>query len=410
MESDDNDSQGDEDEDDGGGDDEDDGGSDDEDDGGGDDENHEESDTDDSEIDDANPLYRKREAKDNIRSMTANNLRSDIEKGNSVRNQQKLYDNCVEVRILLQKCLITSNKMPQFDVYKQYTADEKFSTTTEETQNKLKDLLDNLLIVQERLMKNHPETKNLFDEKSQAKDNKNESDPMNEEIPSDTEDEQDENENENDEDKSDEPPRKKQRKTLKQYENILNENHNKFRSYRNSVIQKWNDKTRIASGKMNKTASQPVVKQIEFLMSDKTKIIRKSQLKRSEYEIIGKKSLAQIDEDGRKIQDYDLEIYDDNDFYHQILKELIEHRSSDLTDPVALSKQWIQLQNMRSKMKKRVDTKATKGRRIRYNVHNKLVNFMAPITYNDTWSDQAKTELYNSLFGKFKVTTEKQSK
>jgi len=62
-------------------------------------------------------------------------------------------------------------------------------------------------------------------------------------------------------------------------------------------------------------------------------------------------------------------------------------------------RQWLQLQKLRSKMKRKVDTRSTKGRKLRYTVHTKLMNFMAP---NDqsSWSDEAKQDLYNSLFGK----------
>lgn len=65
-------------------------------------------------------------------------------------------------------------------------------------------------------------------------------------------------------------------------------------------------------------------------------------------------------------------------------------------DPVAMGRQWLALQKLRSKVKKKVDTKASKGRKIRcalcstvslshalyhcrYDVHPKLVGFMAPV-------------------------------
>lgn len=37
-------------------------------------------------------------------------------------------------------------------------------------------------------------------------------------------------------------------------------------------------------------------------------------------------------------KDYDPEIFDDSDFYHQLLRELIERRSADVTDPVQLGR------------------------------------------------------------------------
>merc|ERR1712130_110867 len=42
-------------------------------------------------------------------------------------------------------------------------------------------------------------------------------------------------------------------------------------------------------------------------------------------------------------------------------------------------RQWLKVQRLRSKMKKKVDTRASKGRKVRYDIHSKLVNFMAPV-------------------------------
>ena len=37
-------------------------------------------------------------------------------------------------------------------------------------------------------------------------------------------------------------------------------------------------------------------------------------------------------------KDYDVEIFDDSDFYHQLLREFIEKKTADVKDPVALSR------------------------------------------------------------------------
>ena len=38
------------------------------------------------------------------------------------------------------------------------------------------------------------------------------------------------------------------------------------------------------------------------------------------------------------VNQYDTEIFDDDDFYHHLLRELIERKSADLNDPVAITK------------------------------------------------------------------------
>ena len=369
----------------------------------------------DSEIDlkqnseDEHKSISSKEEKD-FKTMSHTNMREDIDKGNCVRSQLKLWENMLEIRIKLQRCLNTSNQMPQHDVYTNFKSDTEYTKKADEAKSQLKALLNNMLQLQSFLLKQYPETKNLLTQnnKRKAEENidkemKDLDDSMDEEIPSDTEDENEDKDTlvpaENVADFDEHSFRKKLK--LNNYEKILNDNHKLYTDYRNSVIQKWNEKTKIATGKVGKAMNETTLKQIEFALSDKEKTRKKTRLKRSEYKIIGKAE-ATDDNEGRRVQEYDSEIYDDDDFYHQLLRDLIEYKSSDITDPIQLSKQWIQLQNMRSKMKRKIDTKATKGRRIRYNVHNKLVNFMAPITVNDTWTDHAKDELYSSLFGKIK--------
>lgn len=362
---------------------------------------------DDYDIDINDPLYKQENS--TIKTMSETNVRTEIERGNCVKNQLKLWENFLEMRIKLQKCVVTSNQMPQHDTHKELRLNVDFAKKVNETKTKLTLIMENMLRLKDLLLKQYPETKNLCIDAKKRKTNKkniNTDDPMDEEIPSDTEDEL-ENRKQSDEDieavEELEVPQKRLR--YNDYEKILQKDHDFYKKYRDSVIKKWNDKTWITTGLLNKGSSQTTLKQIEFAMSDISKLRKRTQLKRSEYNIVGK-SLPNEDNDGRRIQEYDPEIYDDDDFYHQLLRDLIEYKSLDMMDPIQLSKQWIQLQSMRKKMKRKIDTRATKGRRVRYNVHNKLVNFMAPITVYDTWTDIAKNELYNSLFGKIKSMEE----
>lgn len=352
-----------------------------------------------------------------IKTMSETNVRAEIEKGNCVRNQLKLWESLLEMRIKIQKCVVTSNQMPQYNTYKEFKSNMEFSKKVNETKNNLMRTLDNMLQLRDFFLMQYPETKQLCTgskkRKTDKEENTNTDDLTDEEIPSDTEDEEENEEEKNgekssaDEDaESAEGPVPRKRLKYNDYERVLSENYNSYKEYRDAVIKKWNDKTRIVVSSLTKKGSgQTTLKQIEFALSDMVKLRKRSQLKRSEYSIVGKSSPVE-DNDGRRVQEYDTEIYDDDDFYHQLLRDLIEYKSSDVTDPILLSKQWIQLQNMRKKLKRKIDTRATKGRRVRYNVHNKLVNFMAPITIHDTWTDNAKNELYNSLFGKIKPAEE----
>lgn len=283
------------------------------------------------------------------------------EKGKHVSNQITAWENLLEIRIHLQKCLKAANEMPA--VREDHGAD--FSKKVLLTKTSIREALDKLLLLQSLLLKQNPASQKVSEEHSLS----------DEEIPSDTEDDDDEEAALSET----EVPLKKRRK-LEDYEKIILEQHNGYKKYRNDVIQKWNDKTCIV---MNKTVStNSVLNQIEHNLLNKDKLIEKTQIKRCQNE-----------------ETIDCEVFDDSDFYHQLLRELIEIKSADVTDPLQLGKQWIQLQSLRNKTKKKVDTKATKGRKIRYAVHNKLVNFMAPIEQN-VWTENATNDLFNSLFEK----------
>lgn len=135
------------------------------------------------------------------------------------------------------------------------------------------------------------------------------------------------------------------------------------------------------------------------------RLIKRTRMKCSEYNIIGKTDSSSDNgeetdaESNVKNKEYNAEIFDGDDFYHQLLRELIENKtSSDCTDSVAMTRKWLEIQRLRSKIKRNVDTKASKGRKIRYDTHAKLVNFMAPIDHS-SYSDEAKDMLFASLFG-----------
>lgn len=99
-------------------------------------------------------------------------------------------------------------------------------------------------------------------------------------------------------------------------------------------------------------------------------------------------------------------VYDDTSFYQTLLRDLVEQRMSS-SDAVTNGLDSLHLQipthptsGMRKdKVRKDVDTKASKGRKMRYNVHEKLQNFMAPED-RGTWTDRARDEFFASLLGK----------
>ncbi|XP_075981420.1 apoptosis antagonizing transcription factor [Anticarsia gemmatalis] len=358
--------------------------------------------------------------KETFEHVKKQNISEEAKKGNAVRNQLLLWEGLLEMRIHLQRCMNTANQMPMPEVYNELKENESFQEDTNATKANIANVLDKLLTLQNLLLTKYPETKGICSKKQskQAEAQQTAKEESDEEIPSDTDNE----EIPSDTDAEDEAPTKtktptktiptKKRK-LEEYESEISTTHKAFKSFRDTSIQKWNDKTRLATATNIKNApTNTVLQQISYILSDREKLVRRTQLKRSEYDIIGyKKEVTEenndnngtevnpITRDRKDNDEYIPEIFDDSDFYHQLLRELIECKSADISDPVQLSRQWIALQQMRSKMKRKVDTKATKGRKIKYVVHNQLVNFMAP-EKSVSWTDESKNELYSSLFGK----------
>jgi protein AATF/BFR2 len=98
----------------------------------------------------------------------------------------------------------------------------------------------------------------------------------------------------------------------------------------------------------------------------------------------------------------DPNIYDDANFYQLLLKELVDQRRVEsLSAPAAGTEagktmQWAAINE--AKTRKNVDTKASKGRKMRYTVHEKLQNFMAPED-RGRWEPDAIDRFFGTLLG-----------
>ncbi|XP_060115360.1 protein AATF [Heteronotia binoei] len=333
----------------------------------------------------------------------------EVEKGRAVKNQIALWDQLLEARIKLQKALVTANQLPQPDSFPEFRkrGGPEFATALKDNHRALKALLRSLVDLQDELLYQYSGTRHLVvgGQSVEAESA--------EEIPSGS-------------DEGEGAKRKrlpkgllKRKLAMNEYPEFAAKRFADFRAYRNSTLQKWHDKTKLAFGKLGKgfgAFEHSILTQIEHILMDKERLLRRTQTKRSVYRVLGKPSrepellpealpghteTLPLAAANAHLKDLDEEIFDDDDFYHQLLRELIERKTSSLdpNDQVAMGRQWLAIQKLRSKIRKKVDRKASKGRKIRYHVHSKLVSFMAPIDHC-TMNDDARTELYRSLFGK----------
>lgn len=306
---------------------------------------------------------------------------SDVDKGQAIRNQINIWDSLLECRIKFQKCITTANKLPKSSKINEFidAGGEDFLNAQKSCQKSIKKVLDTFLDLQRVCLDvntDHYQGSSL--KRALSDDEITSESDISENIGYHSE--------------------KKRRKPM-DLAHEIGERHEAFISFRNDTIQKWNDKTRVTQmgSKDFSSFEQSTLKQIETVLADKNRLLKRTRTKRSNYHILGEDDYEPDTKQAK--MDESSEIFDDDDFYHQLLRELLERKTSDVTDPVQLSRQWIQLQKERNRMKKTVDTKASKGRKVRYDIHQKLVNFMMPID-NVTWTDEARSELLVSLFGK----------
>lgn len=336
----------------------------------------------------------------------------EVEKGRAVKNQIALWDQLLEGRIKLQKALLTTNQLPQPDVFPIFKdkGGPEFASTLKNSHKALKALLRSLVDLQEELLFQFPDTRYLVSGTKPRPEREEEISSEDEELV---------------EEKKQRRAPPKRKLEMDDYPSFMAKRFADFTVYRNRTLQKWHDKTKLASGKLGKgfgAFERSILTQIDHILMDRERLLRRTQTKRSIYRVLGKPEpvvqpvpeslpgqteiLPQAPANAH-LKDLDEEIFDDDDFYHQLLRELIERKTSSLdpNDQVAMGRQWLAIQKLRSKIHKKVDRKASKGRKLRFHVLSKLLSFMAPIDHT-TMNDDARTELYRSLFGQLNPPNE----
>ncbi|XP_072503054.1 protein AATF isoform X1 [Notamacropus eugenii] len=340
-----------------------------------------------------------------VRTFSADKVSEEVEKGRAVKNQIALWDQLLEGRIKLQKALLTTNQLPQPDVFPIFKdkGGSEFASALKNSHKALKALLRSLVDLQEELLYQYPDTRYLVDGTKPKEEGE-------EEIPS-----EEEEAMVGEYRQRRGPPKRKLQ--MDDYPGFMAKRFANFTTYRNRTLQKWHDKTRLASGKLGKgfgAFERSVLTQIDHILMDKDRLLQRTQTKRSVYRVLGRaepvaepipKSLPGQPEilpevpANAHLKDLDEEIFDDDDFYHQLLRELIERKTSSLdpNDQVAMGRQWLAIQKLRSKIHKKVDRKASKGRKLRYHVLSKLLSFMAPIDHT-TMNDDARRNKVKQSF------------
>ncbi|XP_074524078.1 protein AATF [Halichoeres trimaculatus] len=360
-------------------------------------------DDDDDDYDDIEEDGENDENEGAVQTFSQDKIDEEMEKGKAVKNQLALWDQLLEGRIKIQKALVTTNQLPQPDTLLEFkrSGGAELAGELKNTNKALKALQRSLVELHDQLLYRNSDTRSIA---------LGETDPQG--------DYDDEEINSDEEESVQESGAPKRKLDMAEYPDLMAKRFAAFQPYCNATLQKWHDKTRLTMGKSSKgfgAFDRNILTQVDQVLMDKERLVRRTQTRRSEYRILGKREASApsteiVFTEGEEaeqqlkanthLKDLDEDIFDDDDFYHQLLRELIERKTSasDPNDQVAMGRQWLAIQKLRSKIKKKVDTKASKGRKVRFHIHSKLVNFMAPMDHS-SMSDEARSELYRGLFG-----------
>ncbi|KAF2670060.1 TRAUB-domain-containing protein [Microthyrium microscopicum] len=293
-----------------------------------------------------------------VAATLTNAAKTDVSKGEAIKTQRSTFDSLLNVRIKLQRALISTNSLVE---------------APEENVDEAQDALKGAEMAAMRLWNTLDSLKmSLLEERTGKK-----------------------------------------RKHVELDESSLTSTWTGMQAYekeikrqRNSNMDMWASKTRAAatvsqSRRLNDSAPQQSLSDVlASQMSEMSRLVAKTTIPRSCAPIQAaaskSKSKAGVDDENS------VPIYDDADFYGPLLQALVAQRSSDAAALSAMnvsfvSQPWQAAREARTR--KIVDTKASKGRKLRYTVHEKLQNIMAPEN-RASWSDRQCDELFASLQGR----------
>ncbi|GAB4844298.1 hypothetical protein Ancab_037661 [Ancistrocladus abbreviatus] len=291
----------------------------------------------------------------------------DLLKGQAVKNQKALWDKALELRFLLQKAFSNSNRLPQEPIRSSFCeSDERVSSAYLDLIASSKKAIDSLVELQEAFKENNPSiTQGAEGDSGSPLKNLGTGNTLDLES--------------------------------EEQWSVISQMQSRIAPFRNKSIDKWQRKTEVNTGAAVKRSkllafNQNISDQVATYMRDPSKMIKSMQMRRETIRVFGTAAdpVENTKEEGAKV-DADPELLDDSEFYQQLLKEFFEtiNQSSSETAFYALKR-------LQTKKRKMVDRRASKSRKIRYHVHEKIVNFMAPLPMD---LPPMAPKLFENLFG-----------
>ncbi|EMD39043.1 hypothetical protein CERSUDRAFT_72278 [Gelatoporia subvermispora B] len=314
---------------------------------------------------------------DDLASTLRKTREEDRQKGKAVSRQIALWDQLLDARIQLQKAATAANRLPAPAYIEAYVSHPSAQDSLQAMLREATALSEELFAFQENLLE------------------------LNESISA--------------------PPRKKRRTdhdsaspspsefpdSLREFSESASLLEAAYHAHLVPTLAKWSAKVQAVAPNVllgaksafnrDKAAAGVVSMVDDMLRTDGAKLIARTRTRRGKH---GR--LAPLSSDALSApasvsnpDDEDAELFDDTDFYQQLLRDLIKARGGD----GAGEHDWMAAQRERkARRKAQVDTKASKGRKIRYEVHPKLQNFMVPVPVSrGDWHEEQIDGLFSSL-------------
>ncbi|KAH7264954.1 apoptosis-antagonizing transcription factor [Fusarium redolens] len=303
----------------------------------------EDEDDDDSESDDEESKAKAKNAKP---MMAALSTRPDVDKGLAIRQQRKAYDGLLNMRIRLQKALIAANTFDTLDANPE--SESEPYEAAEEAAIKLLNTISSL--------------KDNFGPSRAGEKRKRELDVS--------------------------------MTTSEIWEQLQAEEQRSIKS-REDRLEKWSRKVQsvnVTAPKGLESRNKTLVSALkEQLIDPDNRLAKRSRVPRSCAPAQAAKGVSE-----------NSNIYDDADFYQVLLKELVDQRTVEGSSGAgagAAIPTVVLTAAKDVKSRKNVDRKASKGRKMRFTVHEKLQNFMAPEDRR-AWEQGAIDRFFGTLFGR----------
>lgn len=276
-------------------------------------------------------------------TLAALSNRADVDKGTAIRQQMKIYDGLLNFRIRLQKALVAANTFGALEASPEPESEPY--EAAEEAAIKLLNTISSL--------------KDNFGASRAGDKRKRELDVS---------------------------------MTTEAIWNHMQEEERRSIKFREDRLEKWSRKVQsvnVAAAKSLGSRNKTLIGALqEQLNNPDDRLAKRTRVPRSCAPAQAAKGVAE-DED----------IYDDADFYQQLLKELVDQRTVDGSSQAGAVPTVVMTVAKDAKMRKNVDRKASKGRKMRFTVHEKLQNFMAPEDRR-AWEQEAIDRFFGTLFGR----------